>query len=420
MRFGKTLGVSAAVTAVALWPSLAHAQEHREVTGPDIEVELELAPEEEAAEAEQDAEEREAKGAQITVDQPAPEIIVEQPAPAVTIEQGEPDVRIQQRSPEVTIEQPRPEVRVRQGEPKVEVRQAEPDVTFERVVKPELEEMEPAEAEMDVEAEAETPSLDEEAAEADDMQRETFMGEELPEEPSRALEDYPGDDEGLMEFGVDEEALKAEEDGMDDQLFEPVPGPLGQLDDAILDAPVTDFGAALTVGGGVTNFTQSGLTDATGLGGYWDVRGALGTRSIVGVEAAYHGNSRDIQAIGLRDETFLVGNGLEGALRLNAPLTFEQNELDFLVEPFAFGGIGWTRYNLFNEGVNTSNVQDQDDIFTIPLGVGLAGSVEGIMLDARFTYRPAFGNDLVGDATGAFENDSLSNWSLGANVGFEF
>lgn len=294
-----------------------------------------------------------------------------------------------------------------------------------------------AEAESGVELELELAPAEEAAAAEEDEPSEldtrlqtpdAEMQADVPERKDEATAEPPRKRIIQPAPKLEEQPAPAEEPAMEEMnpaptsgaLFEPAPSPLAQVGAAIMDAPVTDFGAAVTVGGGVTNFTQSNLNDATSAGGYWDVRGSLGTRSIVGVEAAYHGNSRDIAAIGLRDETFLVGNGLEGALRLNAPLTFEQNDVAVLVEPFAFGGIGWTRYNLFNEGTNTSSVLDQDDVFVLPVGVGIAGSVQGVMLDARFTYRPAFGNDLVGSATGAFDNDSLSDWSLGAHVGFEF
>lgn len=344
--------------------------------------------------------------AQIQVEQPAPSIVVEQPAPAITIEQSEPEVKVYQAQPEVTIEQPAPEVTIEQPKPRVRVLQQDPEVTIQHTGEAEVrleskdaatstEEMEEAQP-----AEEELPLIELEVREGAEIEVE---GAKVKEEAA------PAEDASKEQSQYDMEPQSSEQVGM-----------LSDAQDQIMNAPLTDFGATLMVGGGVTNFTQSNLTDATSVGGYWDVRGALGTRSIVGLEAAYRGDSRDIQAIGLRDEAFLVGNGLEAAVRLNAPLTFEQNNLNFLVEPFAFGGVGWSRYNLFNEGVNTSDVIDQDDIFVVPVGVGIGGSIENIYLDARFTYRPAFGSDLVGDATGAFESDSLSSWGLGAQIGFEF
>lgn len=365
----------AAIWATSSFAFAVHAEEEQEMEATSVELEMELAPEEEAARAHEEEEASDSSAPKILIEQPAPEIIVEQPAPAITIEQNEPEIRIEQPAPEVTVEQAQPKVQINQEKARVRVEQAEPEVKYQQRLEPEM--------------------LEEEAVPAED-----YPPMELEEEPAKA-EDMPTEDDNQT-------------------MFSPVPGPIQEIDKAISDAPITDFGASILVGGGVTNFTQSNLTDSTSVGGYWDVRGSLGTRSILGLEAAYHGNSRDIQAIGLRDETFLVGNGLEGAVRINAPLTFEQNNLDVLVEPFAFGGVGWTRYNLFNEGTNTSSVLDQDDVFVVPLGLGIAGSVEGVMLDARFTYRPAFGSDLVGSATGAFETDSLSDWSLGANLGFEF
>jgi hypothetical protein len=50
---------------------------------------------------------------------------------------------------------------------------------------------------------------------------------------------------------------------------------------------------------------------------------------------------------------------------------------------------------------------------TLPVGAGLAASVRGFMVDARYTYRFVSREDLVG-------NTNLDNWIISANVGNEF
>lgn len=190
-------------------------------------------------------------------------------------------------------------------------------------------------------------------------------------------------------------------------------------------ALLTPVGAGLLVMGGYNNFVEPGVTDTLTPGGYWDVRGVIGTRSFVAVEAAYHGSAQDVDAIGLQDESFLVSNGVEGALRLNAPITQAMLpavnlKAPILVEPFAFGGLGWQRYSLVNEGVNTSDVSNSDDVLTFPFGAGLALSLAGLHLDARVTYRHALFSELVGEATSSFADTSLNSWSVGGGLGFEF
>ena len=64
----------------------------------------------------------------------------------------------------------------------------------------------------------------------------------------------------------------------------------------------------------------------------------FGSRSPIAIEAAYVGSAQGINALGLDTDALLVGQGAEGNLRLN--LTTRR------VQPYLFGGIGWTRYNL--------------------------------------------------------------------------
>ncbi len=173
--------------------------------------------------------------------------------------------------------------------------------------------------------------------------------------------------------------------------------------------------ASIHVGGGVANFTRDEIRDLTDVGGYWDARVVLGTRSIIGVEASYVGAAQNIEALGLDSDATLIRNGVEGALRLNLPFNPRGS---VLVEPYAFGGAGWSRYNLVNEDFNTSNVRDEDDVFTVPLGVGLSTGARGFLFDARFTYRPTFGDDLVQNPDGSTAD--LQNWTAGASIGYEF
>lgn len=174
------------------------------------------------------------------------------------------------------------------------------------------------------------------------------------------------------------------------------------------------IGAALTVGGGLIDFTGDNARDMTSTGGYWNARVITGTRQFVGVEAAYIGSARDVSALGLSNQAMLVGNGVEGALRLNVPIINGRS----IVEPFAFAGVGWSRYNITNSNTNTSSLASSDDIMEIPYGGGVSFGYNGFIADARFTYRSTYYNDLMRTPSGLAGR--LDNWSVGGQLGVEF
>lgn len=178
---------------------------------------------------------------------------------------------------------------------------------------------------------------------------------------------------------------------------------------------VSKVGISVQAGGGVTNFSTKEARDTTKLGGSWEARVVAGTRSVVALEGAYVGTARGLTTSGISSDATLMSHGAEAALRLNLPILVSRT----LIEPFAFGGVGWARYSLTNEGTNTSSVASVDDIGTIPFGAGLAVSYRQFVADARFTYRGAFSDEtLIGLASGG--HASLQSWNVGVQLGYEF
>lgn len=185
--------------------------------------------------------------------------------------------------------------------------------------------------------------------------------------------------------------------------------------------PASEYGISLSVGGGVQDFTDSGMRSTTDPGGIWDVRGVLGTRTPIAVEAAYVGTAQGIDARFGEDTTAtLVGSGLEGALRLNL-IPFAA------VTPYAFGGLGWKRYDVVGADFRTADtgIRDEDTLLEVPMGGGLNYRYAGFLADARFTYRAAVGEDLVltdEQLPDEVEPDAegLDNWSVSARLGWEF
>lgn len=166
------------------------------------------------------------------------------------------------------------------------------------------------------------------------------------------------------------------------------------------------LGIALSAGGGTSGFTSDALRGSTNVGGDWDVRATFGTRSLLAVEGSYIGSAQSLSTLGVDSSATLVGNGVQGALRLNGTINAP-------VQPFVFAGAAWRRYDLTNTSTNTSDIAGSDDVLEFPMGAGVAGRWMGLILDARGEFRIATNEDLVA-------NESMHRWGVNANVGYEF
>jgi hypothetical protein len=179
---------------------------------------------------------------------------------------------------------------------------------------------------------------------------------------------------------------------------------------------VAPYGMAISVGGGVNQFAGREMRDITDVGGQWEARLTLGTRSLIGMEAAYVGTAAGIKTLGLDDRAVLLSNGVEGLARLNIGT--------FRFQPFLVGGVSWIRYNIENASFNTSDLNNQDDVVAIPFGGGvstyLGGKDTHFMVDARFIYRAAFDDNLARPGTADAGGTGLSNWSATLRLGYEF
>jgi len=191
-----------------------------------------------------------------------------------------------------------------------------------------------------------------------------------------------------------------------------------QLEPHISGAPGEEhirsrIGVSIQGGGGVTDFTGSGERGATNIGGSWDIRAVFGTRQIVGIEAAYVGSAHGLSTgSAVVNNATLIGNGVEGNLRLNAPFLVQGT----LVEPFGFVGAGWSHYYFTNGYVAGANA---DNVGTIPMGGGLALAYRGFLAEARFTYRSVYDDNEI-HFQGPVGSAGLDNWNVGGMVGFEF
>jgi hypothetical protein len=159
------------------------------------------------------------------------------------------------------------------------------------------------------------------------------------------------------------------------------------------------------------------MGDASSVGGTWEVRATVGTRHYLAGEAAYVGSRRNLNIGGVAgaagESPHMFSHGLEAALRAQYPYLVG----NWILEPFAFGGLGWSHVGV--DGiVSTSQVSDSNDLLVVPMGAGFSANWNRFVLEARFTYRSTFNDDLLVNADGS--KASLSNWSTGALVGYEF
>jgi len=178
------------------------------------------------------------------------------------------------------------------------------------------------------------------------------------------------------------------------------------------------FGWALMAGGGYQDFTNEQMRSVTAGGGAWDARFIGGTNSVIAFEAAYVGASRQMNALGDTgaNNPLLVANGLEGTLRINAPIKRGAS----LFEPYVYGGLGFSHYGITNYNSNTqvlSSFTSSDDVTTVPVGGGFAFAYKAFIADARAGWTGTYNQDLLVNGN---QSNTLNHWNVGGEVGFRF
>ncbi len=177
---------------------------------------------------------------------------------------------------------------------------------------------------------------------------------------------------------------------------------------------VSGIGVAVTAGAGAGGFTNTTLRNNTEAGGNWDVRVTIGTELPIALEASYIGSAQYLDTFGLNNDALLIGNGAQGAVRINVLG-------GAAVSPFVFGGAAWRRYKLTAVDTNMSVVADGDNVLEIPMGAGLGLRTGNLILDLRGEYRVAFKEDLLpsaGDDDGA--SAPMNRWGATFNAGLAF
>jgi hypothetical protein len=164
-----------------------------------------------------------------------------------------------------------------------------------------------------------------------------------------------------------------------------------------------------SVGGGVDDFAKSAQRSATDLGGSWNARLTIGTRSWIAGEISYIGSAQTAHMGVLRGNETLYGNGAQAALRLNVTGPM------FNLQPFLFGGGAWRHYS--TSGSNSIS----DDVWEIPAGLGFAGYISDLMIDVRGEYRFASDDSSLARDLGITNTSSnFDRWGVSGNLGYVF
>lgn len=175
--------------------------------------------------------------------------------------------------------------------------------------------------------------------------------------------------------------------------------------------PRQPLGFEVLAGGGVTGFIDGGTTNFTDVGGMWTARVVGLTGSLIGFEAAYVGSMQGVDAIGLDANAAVVGNGVEGDVRLN----FTRGAR---LQPYLFAGLGWMHYDVTNTDINTAAIDDSDDLLSIPAGAGVSLRLaQRWSLDLRGTVRGAAGDGMFHEGD---DSEGMESWSGSAQAGFAF
>jgi peptidoglycan-associated lipoprotein len=227
--------------------------------------------------------------------------------------------------------------------------------------------------------------------------------------PARDTEGRADENRRIVMYAVQKEPIVEQETKV-------VEVPVVEKETVYVDRDVTPapLGIQFMAGAGLINQVDDETSDLTELGGAWDARAAFFNRNLIGFEAAYVGSIQTVNALGLDDNAQLMGNGLEADVRLNLLR-------DGFFRPYAFGGVGWTHYNLTNTETADAAVEDGDDVLVIPAGVGVGFHVfRGVTLDLRGTVRQTFGEDTFDPMAAPDDEMGMENWSSTAQLGFEF
>jgi hypothetical protein len=193
------------------------------------------------------------------------------------------------------------------------------------------------------------------------------------------------------------------------------------------DEVTTDRGfpaCALQLGGGVSEFSLGRMSALASRGPYWDLRGIIGLRRIVALEAAIVGAAYPMSSSRFGPDALLVRNGIEAGPRLNLPVETRAG----LLLLYGTAGLGFANFRLARADRRNGMAGD-DYVATVPLAAGITMGYERFLVDVRLGYRFTFRDQMASNTAlsttmtptdGGTTENRLRDYSIGAQVGYEF
>lgn len=176
-------------------------------------------------------------------------------------------------------------------------------------------------------------------------------------------------------------------------------------------------GVSVVVGAGVEGYTGS-LAPRVGVGPAWNLLIDFHPTSVLGLELAYVGaiNSVKYGNFGLTTQggADIVRNGGHAAV------TFAFGP--WLVQPFVLAGVGVNHYSVSSAAQNVGFSSTTAGY--IPLGGGIRGQIDRVVIDLRGTWSLPFGDHLFPGGTGkdtlGLNTGNYGRWNATLNVGGAF
>jgi hypothetical protein len=181
---------------------------------------------------------------------------------------------------------------------------------------------------------------------------------------------------------------------------------------------------ALQLGGGVSEFSLGQMRSQAARGPYWDLRGIIGLRRIIALEAAIVGAAYPMASARFGSDAVLVRNGIEAGPRVNLPLETEAG----LLLLYGTAGLGFANFRLARAD-NRNGMSGDDYAATVPLAAGITMGYERFLVDVRLGYRFTFRDQMASNmalpagmtpAGGGTTENRLRDYSIGVQVGYEF
>lgn len=173
--------------------------------------------------------------------------------------------------------------------------------------------------------------------------------------------------------------------------------------------------SSLQLGGGLSEFSLGQMRSEAARGPYWDLRGVIGLRRLISFEAALVGAAYPMAGERYGTGATLVRNGFEAGPRLNIPV----EEKAGLILLYGMAGLGWSNYRVVG-GTMPGAMVSTDNAATLPLAAGITFGYERFLVDVRLGYRLTFRDELLTTGGSPSAENRLRDYSVGAQLGYEF